>query len=108
MAFKKTAGGLSPELYEVFRRYKKATDTVVRWLAQASQGQGKTGTNRLSLNELTQAAKITKAKYVEVPRHISCAFEIAIEARTEITAHFKQQIVVDTTATCSHEHFTET
>lgn len=99
---------LTPALFEVFLRYKKATAIVIKWLANASQGQGKISTNKWSLKELTQAAKITKSTQVEVPRHISCAFEIAIGARTEITAYFKQQMVIDTTATHSHEHFTNT
>ena len=57
---------LTAEAYKVFKTYKKATSKVIQWLATAA------GVNtNLFLNQLRQAAEITKSRRVEIPAEIS-------------------------------------
>ena len=77
---------LKPEAYGVFQQYKKATSKVIQWLAETANVN-----THLSLNELRQAAGITRARGVyDLPPEIPCAFEIAIIARTHISGYVKQ------------------
>ena len=87
----------------MFRKYKKATSKVIQWLATAA------GVNtNLSLNELRQAAEITKSRRVEIPTEILCAFELAIGVRTDFSEYFKQMTGFKDEKIHSHEHFTKT
>ena len=92
---------LTPDLFQTFRRYKKATVAVVSWLAADQDG------STWSLDNLMQAALATKAKNVKIPPEISYAFELAIGARTEISGYFKQRVETKDASTLSHEHFTK-
>ncbi|KAK3168611.1 hypothetical protein OEA41_005059 [Lepraria neglecta] len=60
------------------------------------------------LNELRQAAEITKSRRVEIPTEILWAFELAIDARTDISEYFKQMTGFKDEKTRYHEHFTKT
>ena len=94
---------LTAEAYKVFRKYKKATSKVIQWLTVVA------GVNtNLSLNELRQTAEITKSRRVEIPTEILWAFELAIDARTDISEYFKQMTGFKDEKTHSHEHFTKT
>ena len=93
---------LTPDLFQVFRRYKKATGAVVSWLAAGQDG------STWSLNDLMQAAVATKTKNLGIPAQISQAFELAIGARTEISGYFTNKIGIKDASTLSHEHFTKT
>lgn len=92
---------LTPDLFQTFRRYKKATGTVVSWLAAGQDG------STWSLDNLMQAALATKARNVKVPLESSYAFELAIAARTEISGYFKQKVGIKDASTLSHERFTK-
>lgn len=94
---------LTPDLFQTFRRYKKATGAVVSWLAGTADQDGSTW----SLDNMMQAALATKARSVKIPLEISYAFELAIGARTEISAYFKQKVGIKDASTVSHEHFTK-
>lgn len=99
---------LTPLLYDVFLSYKKATTTVERWLAATSRQAD--STIRLTIREMQQAADVIKSKGVKVPDNIYYAFDKAIEARSEVTAHFKNWAVSgqDEENTASHQFFTNT
>ncbi len=92
---------LTPDLFQTFRRYKKATGAVVTWLAADQDG------STWSLDDLMQAALATKKKNVKMPPKISCAFELAIRARTEISGYFTQKAGFKDASTLSHEYFTK-
>ena len=93
---------LTPDLFQTFRRYKKATGAVVSWLAEDQDG------TTWSLDDLMQAALATKTKNIRIPPKISQAFELAIGARTEISDYFTQKVGIKDASTLSHEHFTKT
>lgn len=93
---------LTPDLFQTFRRYKKATGAVVSWLAEDQDG------TTWSLDDLMQAALATKTKNIRIPPEISQAFELAIGARTEISDYFTQKVGIKDASTLSHEHFTKT
>ena len=92
---------LTPDLFQTFRRYKKATGAVVSWLAADQDG------STWSLDNMMLAALATKAKNAKIPLEIFYAFELAIGARTEISAYFKQKVGIKDASTLSHEYFTK-
>lgn len=102
---------LSPDLYRVFYRYKRATNTVIKWIVTTSGVGDSDGAprgdriDRWSLKELTDAACTIKSMNIEAPQDIRVAFEIAIASRTEVTEHIKHTLG-DSQVTKSHEHFT--
>ena len=92
---------LTPDLFQTFRRYKKATGAVISWLAADQDG------STWALDNIMQAALATKARNLKIPLEISYAFELAVGARTEISAYFKQKVGIKDASTRSHEHFTK-
>ena len=98
---------LTPDLYEVFLSYKKATTKVERWLAVTSNRSDNTA--RLTISEMQDAAHYISNKRIEVPDMIYYAFDKAITARAEVTTHFRGFFATETAKakTLSHEHFTK-
>ena len=101
---------ITPALFDVYRKAKKATSTAIKWVVSTSAigGHNPEPNAAWSLDDLTRAANIIRARCIETPQTIACAFEVAIGARAEITAYFKQHLEDDHEATSSHEHFTDT
>ena len=99
---------LTPDLYEVFLSYKKATTKVERWLAVTSDRSD--NNVRLTISEMQEAAHYINSKRIEVPDVIYYAFDKAITARAEVTNHFRGFFTTETAKakTSSHEHFTKT
>ena len=98
---------LPADLFDIFKRYKRATGKVLKWLALTSGAIGHDG-QTFSLEALKQAAEIVKEKAIEVPEIISYAFRDAIRSRSEISLHFKRSGSADSGKTRSHEFFTRT
>ncbi|KAF6239001.1 hypothetical protein HO173_002873 [Letharia columbiana] len=73
---------LTPDLYEVFLSYKKATTVVERWLAVTSDRIDIKA--RSIISDMQQAASSIKDKRIKVPDLIYYAFDKAIAARSEI------------------------
>ena len=98
---------LTPDLYEVFLSYKKATTKVERWLAVTSNRSD--NRVRLTISEMQEAALYISHKSIEVPDVIYYAFDKAITARAEVTNHFKGFFATEIAMakTSSHEHFTK-
>ena len=98
---------LTPDLYEVFLSYKKATTKVERWLAVTSERGDKNV--RLTISEMQDAALYISSKRIEVPEVIYYAFDRAITARAEVTSHFRGFFATETAKAkfSSHEHFTK-
>lgn len=98
---------LTPDLYEVFLSYKKATTKVERWLAVTSDRSD--NTVKLTISEMQDAAQYISTKRIEVPDVIYHVFDKAITARAEVTNHFKGFFATETAKakTSSHEHFTK-
>lgn len=98
---------LTPDLYEVFLSYKKATTVVERWLAVTSDRIDIKA--RSIISDMQQAASSIKDKRIKVPDLIYYAFDKAIAARSEVTSHFKGFFATKTANpnNLSHEHFTK-
>lgn len=92
---------LTPDLFQTFRRYKKATGAVVTWLAADQDGSS------WSLSDSMQAALASKTNNRKIPQEISYAFELAIEARIEISGYFTPKVGIKDASTLSHEYFTK-
>ena len=99
---------MTPDLYEIFLSYKKATTKVERWLAVNSDRSDNKA--KLTISEMQEAAHYISSKRIEVPDVIYYAFDTAITARAEVTNHFKGFFATETAKakTLSHEHFTKT
>ena len=98
---------LTPDLYEVFLSYKKATTKVERWLAITSDRRD--NEVRLTISEMQDAALYISSKRIKVPDVIYYAFDKAITARAEVTSHFSGFFATEDAKakTASHEHFTK-
>ena len=98
---------LTPDLYEVFLSYKKATTKVERWLAVTSDRSD--NKERLTISEMQEAAHYISSKRIKVPEVIYYAFDKAITARAEVTNHFRGFFATETAKAknSSHEHFTK-
>ena len=98
---------LTPDLYEVFLSYKRATTKVERWLAVTSDRSDKNV--RLTISEMQEAVHYIHSKRIEVPDLIYYALDKAITARAEVTSHFRGSFATETAKaqTSSHEHFTD-
>lgn len=92
---------LTPDLFQIFRRYKKATCAVVSWLADGQDA------STWSLDDMRKAALASKTKSSKISQEVACAFELAIGARTEITVYFTRKTGIKDASTLSHEHFTK-
>lgn len=84
---------LTPDLYEVLAVTSDRTDINAR----------------LIISNMQQAASSIKDKRIKVPGLIYCAFDKAIEARSEVTSHFKGFFAAKTAKAnnLSHENFTK-
>ena len=95
------------ELFEVFRRYNRATGMVIKWLALSSQAL-KNESQSWPLDDMTKVAEFIDRKAIEVPEDVYYAFKDAIGSRSKISLHFRQNGGADEERTRSHEHFTKT
>ena len=74
---------LPRNLFDLYRSYKKKTNTAVKWLCETSSLQCTT------VKELIQAAtNITKSD-AHIPHELYWTFKDALEARTQIAAFYK-------------------
>ena len=98
---------LTPDLYEVFLSYKRATTKVERWLAVTSDRSD--NNVRLTISEMQEAAHYINSKRIGVPDLIYYEFDKAITARAEVTNHFRGFFATETAKakTSTHEHFTK-
>ena len=98
---------LSADHFDIFQRYKKASDKVISWFALTSGSNGQ-NTQLWSLDDLKQAAEVVNQKAISVPDAIYFAFQDAIKFRSDISLYFKQHGTADDEETRSHEFFTKT
>lgn len=92
----------TPELYEVFLSYKRATTKVERWLAVTSDRD--CAKIRLTIFEMQQAAQYIKSKRIEVPDLIYYTFDRSITARSDMTGRFKALFATSTTEAKNASH----
>ena len=97
---------LSADLFDIFQRYKRASEKVISWLALTSETHGHVAQS-WSLDDLKQAAEVVKQKAVEMLEGIYYAFQDAIKFRSDLSLHFRQNRKANKEKTQSHKFFTK-
>lgn len=96
-------------LYEMYRSYKKATNTVIHWLSAVSSCEVPDIT-KLSLYSLLQLADKARDSKEQIPSDIAAAFRETIASRQHIGQYYHEHTNTDEDyqSYLRHEKFTET
>ncbi len=98
---------LPGNLFDLYRSYKKKTNTAVKWLSETSSLQCTT------VKELIQAASSIIKSDAQIPPELYWTFKDALEARTEIAAFYKTgqagaNSSINSASNHAHDHFITT
>jgi len=94
------AAMLTPELFHVYRTYKRKTNKVVSWLLlKVSSISGA----KAPVNQIIAASKGVLMKGLQLPDELYWDLRDAVKARSEITEVYKHKSIEENG---THEHFT--